>query len=107
VFSEEPVMIAVDLSAQPTRATAMLRGFRRRCPRCGQGALFKGVLTLADSCSCCGETLGDIRADDIPAYFTILIVGHIVVPLLLWAERYQASSLVELGVGIPLALGLT
>jgi uncharacterized protein (DUF983 family) len=100
-------MTVIDLSAQPTRATAMMRGFMCRCPRCGQGALFKSVLKLADTCSCCGEVLGDIRADDIPAYFTILVVGHIVVPLMLWSERFQMSSLVELSIGIPLMLALT
>lgn len=59
------------------------RGLRRRCPNCGQGPLFTGYLRVAAACSRCEEPCGRIRADDVPPYITILVVGHIVVPLLL------------------------
>lgn len=72
---------------------AMWRGFRRRCPRCGVGSYRRGYLTVADVCPACGEPLGHIRADDGPAYFTILIVGHIVVPATLWVEQGWAPPL--------------
>jgi uncharacterized protein (DUF983 family) len=101
------VMTGYDLSTHPDRLTAMTRGFRRRCPRCGQGAMFRSLLKLADTCSVCGEKLGDIRADDIPAYFTILVVGHVVVPLLLWAERFDPPSWLEFTIIVPLSLALT
>jgi len=59
------------------------RGFLRRCPNCGQGHLFSGYLTVEPSCQACGHENARYRADDGPAYFTILIVGHLViVPLL-------------------------
>ena len=64
---------------------AMLRGWRRRCPRCGNGPLLKGYLTVRDACSVCDQELHHHRADDGPAYLTILIVGHIMAPLLIWA----------------------
>ena len=101
-------MIAPALAASPpTRMTAMLRGFRGRCPTCGEGRLFRSYLKLADKCPYCGEVLGDIRADDIPAYFTILVVGHIVVPLLLLAVRFDVPTwLVTVTLG-PLTLALT
>ena len=55
---------------------AMARGFRRRCPNCGEGHIFEGYLKVRPSCPVCGEDLSHQRADDGPAYLTILIVGH-------------------------------
>lgn len=66
---------------------ALWRGFLRRCPHCGTGPILSGYLKVADGCSVCGEALHHHRADDAPPYFTILIVGHIVVPLVLVAEK--------------------
>lgn len=57
---------------------AILRGLRRRCPNCGQGSLFSGYLKTADSCAHCGQVISHHRADDGPAYLTILIVAHLV-----------------------------
>jgi uncharacterized protein (DUF983 family) len=64
---------------------AMLRGFLRRCPACGKGAMFRGYLKVRDACPACGEELRHHRADDGPAYLTILIVGHLMAPLIMWA----------------------
>ena len=44
----------------------------------------RGYLNVRDTCQVCGEALGHHRADDGPAYLTILIVGHLMAPLLLW-----------------------
>ncbi|PRY24914.1 uncharacterized protein (DUF983 family) [Aliiruegeria haliotis] len=57
---------------------AMARGWRRRCPKCGSGPLFSGYLKVADHCAVCGEAFHHQRADDGPAYLTILIVAHMV-----------------------------
>lgn len=57
--------------------SAMWRGFTRRCPHCGEGAMFAGYLKVADACPVCQEPLHHHRADDGPAYLTILVVGHI------------------------------
>jgi len=67
--------------------TALTRGLHRSCPHCGKGSLIKGYLTMRKSCSYCGLAFEPYRADDAPAYFTILIVGHLVVPGLLLMER--------------------
>lgn len=64
---------------------AALRGWRRRCPACGEGKLFDGYLKVRDRCANCGEDLTHARADDGPAYLTILIVGHLMAPLIMWA----------------------
>jgi uncharacterized protein (DUF983 family) len=62
---------------------AVRRGWHRRCPDCGQGPMMRGYLTVRDSCPVCGTELHHHRADDGPAYVTILIVGHILAPLIL------------------------
>lgn len=61
---------------------AILRGWRRRCPACGTGPMMKGFLKVRDTCTVCGEELHHHRADDGPAYLTILVVGHLMAPLL-------------------------
>jgi uncharacterized protein (DUF983 family) len=59
------------------------RGLLGRCPNCGQGRLFGGYLKVEPRCAVCGHDNARYRADDGPAYFTILIVGHLVVAPLL------------------------
>lgn len=61
---------------------ALHRGWRRRCPRCGRGSLFKGYLKVSGPCPLCKLDYSHHRADDGPAYLTILIVGHLMAPLL-------------------------
>ena len=66
---------------------SLLRGFRRKCPACGTGGLYRGYLKVNDRCPSCGEELFHQKADDAPPYFTILIVGHILVPTAGIVER--------------------
>jgi uncharacterized protein (DUF983 family) len=61
----------------------MWRGFRCRCPNCGEGRLFRAYLKPVLACPHCGEDLSHQRADDAPPYFTMLIVGHVLVPIAL------------------------
>jgi len=61
---------------------ALRRGFRRKCPNCGTGPMMAGYLKVRDSCTVCRQELSHHRADDGPAYLTILIVGHLMAPLL-------------------------
>lgn len=73
---------------------ALLRGWRRRCPSCGAGPMLRGYLKVRDTCPVCGEELHHHRADDGPAYLTILIVGHVMAPLILWAfTRWRPDPL--------------
>jgi len=84
------------------------RGFARRCPSCGVGRLYHGYVKQQPQCSHCGEDLLQYRADDAPAYFTILIVGHIVVPAILLLEMYyHPPTSLHLMLWIPLTLALT
>ncbi|MEM7295234.1 MAG: DUF983 domain-containing protein [Pseudomonadota bacterium] len=59
-------------------------GWRRRCPRCGEGEMMRGYLQVADRCPVCRMDLSHHRADDGPAWLTMLIVGHIMAPALHW-----------------------
>jgi uncharacterized protein (DUF983 family) len=71
---------------------AMLRGLNQRCPQCGRGKLFRRYLKVVDDCDSCGLHLGGFRADDGPAYLTILIVGHLIVaPLLFFPFIWEES----------------
>lgn len=63
---------------------SLLRGWRRCCPACGAAPMLAGYLTVQDACPRCGEALHHHRADDGPAYLTILIVGHVMAPLFLF-----------------------
>ena len=56
------------------------RGFRKKCPNCGRGKLFKSYLTQVDACADCSEPFGHIEADDGPAWVTMLVVSTLVIP---------------------------
>jgi len=84
---------------------AIKRGFLGRCPRCGQGKVFRAYLKVADSCSACGQDFSGHRADDLPAYLVIVIVGHIIVPLALWIETdYSPPVPLQLAIYLPVTL---
>lgn len=76
------------ISTQPRRdvGSAMKNGFRMRCPKCGEGSLYRGFLKVNECCPACSEELWHHRADDAPPYMVITIVGHIVVPAMLAVE---------------------
>ena len=88
--------------------TAMKRGFRGRCPRCGQGKLFRAFLKVDNNCSVCGLDFTPHRADDLPAYLVIVIVGHIVVPIALIIETdYSPPVALQLSIYLPLVMILS
>lgn len=87
---------------------AMWRGACGKCPACGKGHIFAKYLKVVDTCDNCGEALHHQRADDAPPYFTIFIVGHIVIPLVFIVERvWQPPYWVHAALWLPLILGLT
>ena len=87
---------------------AVLNGLRLRCPACGTGRLFGRYLKVNDACLGCGEALHHHRADDAPPYFTILIVGHVVVGTILPVERAFAPPLwLHAALWLPLTLAMS
>ncbi len=61
-------------------------GLLCKCPRCGQGSLFKSLLQIADRCSVCQFDLAKSDSGDGPAVFIIFILGFLIIPLALWLE---------------------
>lgn len=95
-------MIEIETSANPPRSAAapardlmqaMLRGWRRKCPSCGQGALYGKYLKVADTCAHCGTELHHQRADDAPPYFVMLVTGHIVIAGVMTLESWYEPPL--------------
>ncbi|MFV0279995.1 MAG: DUF983 domain-containing protein [Rhodoblastus sp.] len=80
-------------------------GFGGRCPRCGEGRMFKGFITIADKCDNCGLDLKFADAGDGPAIFVMLIAGFIIVGAALWLEvTYEPPMWVYAIVFLPLTL---
>jgi uncharacterized protein (DUF983 family) len=97
---------------KPAASTAFMTGLRRglahRCPNCGKGKLYRRYLKVESFCSACDHELASYPADDGPAYFTILIVGHLVVaPLLLFPIIWQAPAAVMLPLVLIPLMALT
>jgi uncharacterized protein (DUF983 family) len=64
--------------------------------------MFQGYLTIAEKCSSCALPFEPLRADDAPAYFTIAIVGHVLVTGLLMLESYaHPPTWVQLAIWLP------
>ena len=106
-------MIEVDGEAAPAArdpaevpwTTAMARGFRNRCPHCGEGRVFGRFLKVRDACEACGAELHHHRADDLPPYLVIFIVGHVVGLAILETEmRFEVPLAVQLAVWPALTL---
>lgn len=89
-------------SANPTWR-AMKRGLRLRCPSCGRAPLYCAYLKVEPVCPACGADNGEHRVDDAAAYFTVLIVGHVVVaPMLALEVLWDASLALVLAITLPL-----
>jgi uncharacterized protein (DUF983 family) len=88
---------------QPVMAT----GIRGRCPRCGEGRLFDGFLTVRPSCAVCGLDFSFADSGDGPAVFIMMIVGFVVVGLALVVEfAFHPPYWVHAVLWVPLVLGL-
>jgi uncharacterized protein (DUF983 family) len=86
----------------------MGRGLLGRCPSCGKGHLFRGYLRVVNTCPYCDAPLGLARADDAPPYFTIMAVGHVIVPGMLIVERaYHPALWIHSAIWLPLTVILS
>ncbi|MGE3780701.1 MAG: DUF983 domain-containing protein [Pirellulaceae bacterium] len=99
---------APDLPCPARWLPSLLRGLRGVCPACGTGRMFMGYLRLRPSCETCATALEPHGADDAPMYFTVLLVGHIVVPLMLVTEQlYSPADWIHMALWMPLTLVLS
>jgi uncharacterized protein (DUF983 family) len=80
-----------DLEPRPV-GLAVRRGFAGGCPHCGEGRLYRAYLKVADACPVCGVDFTPQRADDAPAYLTMLIVGHFAVAGVLVQDDWWPNS---------------
>jgi uncharacterized protein (DUF983 family) len=89
-------------------ATPIATGLMGRCPRCGEGRLFSGVLTVAPSCEVCGLDYGFADSADGPAVFVMFIAGFLVVAVAIWLEvAYTPPWWVHAMVQLPLVIGVS
>ena len=90
-----------DYPPQPPIST----GLAGHCPRCGQGKLFDGFLSVAPRCQLCGLDFKFADAGDGPAVFVTLLAGFVVLGIALWTElAYEPPMWVHLVVFLPLTL---
>ena len=98
------------MSAPEGFQQSILRSLKRHCPNCDGKHLFEGYLKVLKICPDCGSDNGRSRVDDVASYFTILLVGHIVIaPSLaipaLWMLPLWGSFLLMLIVVLVATLG--
>lgn len=86
---------------------SIMSGLKLKCPNCDKGAIFGKYLKVNGHCASCNEALHHHRADDAPPYFTIFIVGHIVVPLMIFVEAtYRPDLWLHTIIWMPLTVAL-
>ncbi|GJM00162.1 MAG: hypothetical protein DHS20C07_18410 [Methyloligella sp.] len=84
---------------------AVLSGFSQKCPNCNKGSIFGKFLKVNHQCSACGEELHHHRADDAPPYFTIFVVGHVILPLMMAIEiAYMPAIWIHVALWLPMTL---
>jgi len=87
------------------RPSPYATGFAGRCPRCGEGRLFDGYLTLKPRCAACGLDFAFADSADGPAVFIMLIAGFFVLGLALYVEiAFTPPIWLHLMLWLPLAL---
>jgi len=94
------------MASAPFDAVSPLRaGLRCRCPRCGEGALYDGLLDVAARCPKCDLDYSYVDSGDGPAVFVILILGFVVAGLALWTEvTFEPPIWLHLVIWLPLIL---
>ncbi len=90
------------------RADAVMAGLSGRCPRCGEGRLFKGFLSVTPTCRVCALDNAFADAGDGPAVFVILLAGFVIIGLVLMVEvAWEPPIWVHLAIFLPLTLVVT
>jgi uncharacterized protein (DUF983 family) len=92
--------------SRPAWTEALMRGFKRMCPCCGRGKMFAGYLTPRETCAACGLAFEPLRADDAPAYFTVFLVGHIVISGVLITEQVWHPAMWAQFLWVPVAAAM-
>lgn len=104
VTSSETLSFATKPQERPV-GRAIKRGMLNTCPACGSGKLFRGFLKTVDQCAACGERMDHHRADDLPPYIVITIVGHLVLAGYMMTDLVTSlSSWGHLAIWVPITV---
>ncbi|MEN3791295.1 DUF983 domain-containing protein [Fulvimarina sp. MAC3] len=104
----DAIASANNTASERNLGEALMRGFMCRCPNCGEGKLFSGFVKSVDACEACGQEIHHHRADDLPPYLTIFIVGHLVVALFMAVEQISDLSMwAHLAIWVPVTILLS
>jgi uncharacterized protein (DUF983 family) len=86
--------------------TPLAAALRCRCPRCGRGKLFNGMLSVTPRCAVCGLDVSEHDAGDGPAVLVILVLGAIVVGLGAVVEfKFEPPFWVHIMLWVPVTVG--
>lgn len=97
--------VKIDPDAPRSWLKAMARGSAHRCPQCGEGQLFARYIRTRDVCAVCDLDLTGHRADDAPPYLTIMIVGHLAIPLALASKQlFDPPLALQFAVWLPIMI---
>jgi uncharacterized protein (DUF983 family) len=95
----------VSLAGDKSIWTGIKRGLTLRCPNCGEGRLFVRYVKVRGPCEACGTDNRIYPSDDFPPYLTILVTGHVLVPLFMWSDRaWEPSVWVQAAIWLPVTL---
>lgn len=87
---------------------ALQRGLRKNCPQCGRGSLFRSYVKTCDECTVCKLNIAGHQADDAPPYVTMLIVGHLAIPLALASKQlFDPPLWQQFAVWLPIMIAAT
>lgn len=102
-----PGVVPTALALPASVWRAIQRGVLCKCPRCGEGRLFRKWLKSVDACSACGQDWSHHRADDLPAYVAIIVTGHLLAPVMIaMTADFGMSPAAILAVLIPLSIAM-
>lgn len=83
--------------------TGLKRGLSLRCPNCGKGRLFRSFIKVEAQCPVCNADNSIYPSDDAPPYLSLVITGHIIIPLYMWIERDFSPALwLQAAIWLPL-----
>ena len=83
--------------------TGLMRGLSLRCPNCGKGRLFRSFIKVEAQCSVCNADNSIYPSDDAPPYLSLVITGHVIIPLYMWIERDFSPALwLQAAIWLPL-----
>jgi uncharacterized protein (DUF983 family) len=89
-------------------AVGVRRGLTLRCPQCGKGHLFSRFLKVSEHCDACGADNTIYPSDDAPPYLTLVLVGHVFIPLIFCMDRAWTPALwIMFALWLPLIAAVT